>query len=318
MPDARHIGIARLRDVPLQTWYSSGRSDLLQDFYIPCLKAASSYDRAAGYFRSSIFAVTGLAFVDFVERGGRVRLICSPHLTEQDMDAIRQGEDTRRVIDNELIRELRQIAQHPDNEIGLQFLSTLLSIGTLDIKIAYRPGSPGIFHDKIGVFRSLDSSAVAFMGSSNESQAAVLSEWNHESFAVFTSWQGPTDAERVAQMGRLLSPNFGTNEEHGLTVATLGDVPRAEIEKHRHPEGFQGAAKALRSKLSEFTPTSPKDAWEPRPLLSHQSSVVRDWEERGSSGIVKHATGAGKTLTALEIIRRWIFSRPSSGGIGSK
>ena len=304
MPDESHVESARLRDIPLKTWYSSGRNDLLQDFYIPCLTAASFYDRAAGYFRSSIFVATGLAFVDFIERGGLFRLICSPDLTDQDMDAIRQGEDTTRVIDNELVRELRLIAQHPHNEIGLQFLSTLLSVGTLQIKIAYRPGSPGIFHDKVGVFRSHDSSTVAFMGSSNESQAAILSEWNHESFAAFTSWQGPADTERVAQMAEYFT-ELWTNGEAGLTVAPLGDIPREEIEKHRHPEGIQAAAKALRSKLCESNPASPKSGWEPRPLLNHQSSVVRDWEERGFRGIVKHATGAGKTLTGLEIIRRW-------------
>ena len=231
-------------------------------------------------------------------------MICSPDLTDQDMDAIRKGEDTTRVIDNKLISELRHIAQHPDNEIGLQFLSTLLSIGALQIKIAYRPESPGIFHDKIGVFRSHDSSAVAFMGSSNESQAAILSEWNHESFAVFSSWEGPADAERVAQMAEYFTELWNDGEA-GLTVAPLGDIPREEFEKHRHPEGIQAAGRALRSKLSESNRASPNSAWEPRTLLNHQSSVVRDWEEHGFCGIVKHATGAGKTLTGLEIIRRW-------------
>ena len=304
MPDTSHFESARLRDITLETWYSSGRNNLLQDFYIPCLAAASFYDRAAGYFRSSIFVVTGLAFVDFVERGGLVRLICSPDLTEQDIDAIRQGEDLTRVIDNKLISELRHIAQHPDNEIGLQFLSTLLSIGALQIKIAYRPGSPGIFHDKMGVFRSQDASAVAFMGSSNESQAAILSEWNHESFAAFSSWEGPADAERVAQMSDYFT-ELWNDREAGLTVAPLGDIPREEFEKHRHPEGIQAAAEALRSKLSESNPASPSNPLEHRTLLNHQLSVVRDWEERGFCGIVKHATGAGKTLTGLEVIRRW-------------
>ena len=304
MPDQSRVGYSSLRDVPLQTWYSSGRNDLLRDFYVPCLKAASSYDRAAGYFRSSIFAVAGLAFVDFVERGGLARLICSPELTEQDIEAIRRGEDTIRLVDDDLIRELRKIAQQPSNQIGLQFLSTLLSVGALEVKIAYRPGSAGIFHDKIGVFRSRDLSAVAFMGSSNESQAAVLSEWNHESFAAFTSWQGPVDAERVTEMSEYFAELWNDDEE-GLTVSSLGDVPRREIEKHRHPGGLEAAAEALRSKLSRSNVTMLKRS-SSRPLLRHQSSVVSDWEKRGFRGIVKHATGAGKTLTAIEVIRRWI------------
>ena len=304
------IGVDRnvtktLRDVHLRSWYSSGRSDLLRDFYIPCLEAATLYDRAAGYFRSSIFVVAGLAFVDFVERGGRVRLICSPDLSEQDMEAIRRGDDASRQIDEALIRELRALAQESGNEVGLRFLATLLSSGALEIKIAYRPGSPGIFHDKIGVFASADDSAVAFMGSSNESRAAILREWNHESFAAFTSWQGATDAERVTELASYFT-ELWTKGEPGLEVRRLRDVPREEIDKHRHPEGLELAAEGVRSALSGNRPTVRERGWEPRPLLNHQTSVVRDWEEKGFRGIVKHATGAGKTLTAIEAIRRWI------------
>ena len=202
-------------------------------------------------------------------------------------------------------RSSRFLAQHEGAHAGLQFLSTLVSVGALQIKIAYRPGSPGIFHDKVGVFTSTDAAAVAFMGSSNESQSAILSEWNHESFAAFTSWQGSVDAERVLEMSKYFV-DLWTKGEPGLVVAPLGQVPQGELDKHRHPQGLQAAAQALRSHLSQLTSPSSRPTREPRPLLAHQSAVVHDWIDKGFRGIVKHATGAGKTLTAIEGIRRWI------------
>ena len=300
-----NIALPSLKDVPLRTWYSSGRDDLLKEFYVPCLKTASNYDRAAGYFRSSIFSVAGLAFADFVERGGAARLICSPHLTEPDIAAINQGESESRVIDAKLIRELHEIARQPGSIAGLRFLSTLLSTGALEMRIAYRPGSLGIFHDKVGVFRSYDSCAVAFMGSSNESQAAVLSEWNHESFAAFASWGGSADAERVSEMSAYFS-DLWNGRERNLVVSRLGDVPREEIEKHRHPGGIEAAAEAWRSEIWISNAKPLRETSQSRSLMRHQASVVNNWEERGFSGIVKHATGAGKTLTAIEMIRRWV------------
>jgi superfamily II DNA or RNA helicase len=43
-----------------------------------------------------------------------------------------------------------------------------------------------------------------------------------------------------------------------------------------------------------------------RALQSHQLDVALNWRLAGDRGIVAHATGAGKTLSALYIVREWI------------
>ncbi len=78
-----------LRDLSLQPSYRSGRDVLLDDFYVPCLQEAVSYDRAVGYFSSTLYHVVALAFSDFVRRGGHMRLICSPALTPEDFAAMK-------------------------------------------------------------------------------------------------------------------------------------------------------------------------------------------------------------------------------------
>lgn len=293
-----------LRDIDLRSWYTSGRDDIVNDFYSPCLRAAVRYDRAVGFFSSTIYAVLGVALADFVERGGQMRLICSPCLSEEDIAGIERGLDQQRRIDEMLVSDIRTLVQQPFGCAAVELLATLLAAGVLDIRIAYRSGSAGIFHSKVGTFESTDGLKIAFTGSANETAAAVLPEWNHESFMVFTSWRGEVDAERVAQLAEYFD-SLWCGREPRLEVREFPDVPRAELIAHRNEAGTSAAIERARVLVS--TSARPAHArYEPTPLMAHQTAAVANWEEAGHRGIVKHATGAGKTLTALEAIRRWI------------
>ena len=63
--------------------YNSSEADLVGDFYVPCLEVADSYDRAVGYFRSSVYQLVGVALSGFALNGGHMRLVCSPGLTSE-------------------------------------------------------------------------------------------------------------------------------------------------------------------------------------------------------------------------------------------
>lgn len=202
--------MARLfSDIELKPWYTSSRTDIINEFYIPCLRTANKYDRAVGFFSSTIYAIVGVALADFVERGGKMRLICSPKLTEEDIAAITRGLELRECIDRSLILDIRNLLKSPIGNVGVELLATLLASQALDLKIAYRPDHAGIFHSKIGVFESVDGSRIAFVGSANETAAAILSSRNHESFAVFTSWSSEDDIERIKQV----SDYFGVDRQ---------------------------------------------------------------------------------------------------------
>jgi superfamily II DNA or RNA helicase len=48
-------------------------------------------------------------------------------------------------------------------------------------------------------------------------------------------------------------------------------------------------------------------AWSSRStLFDHQIDVLECWHSRGNRGVVKHATGSGKTITALNAIGEWL------------
>ena len=62
--------------------FSSRRQPLNESFLNERLRRAVSYDRIAGYFRSSVFEIAGEAFNDIP---GKVRIICNSGLDEHDV-----------------------------------------------------------------------------------------------------------------------------------------------------------------------------------------------------------------------------------------
>lgn len=298
---------AVLGEIKLKPWYTSSRTDIINEFYIPCLSTASKYDRAVGFFSSTIYAVISIALANFVERGSKMRLICSPQLTVEDIAAIKKGLELRKRINNSLIKDINELIKSPIGNLGVELLATLLAAEVLDLKIAYRPDHAGIFHSKIGVFESIDGSKIAFVGSANETAAAMLPKRNHESFAVFTSWGSEDDIERVRQISNYFDALWN-GFESDICVREFPDVPQKELIQHRNPEGVQCALHRTRQEMKDMGAIV-RPAPAITPLMAHQNAVLASWEEAGHRGIVKHSTGSGKTLIAIEAIRRWI--RPS-------
>src|SRR5690606_28078332 len=74
-----------------QPVYSKTRNEVYNDFYKPCMENSIKYDRVTGYFGSSVFKVINPALKDFVLNDGKIRIICSPILTDEDFEAISNG-----------------------------------------------------------------------------------------------------------------------------------------------------------------------------------------------------------------------------------
>ena len=86
---------AVLSDLLIKPRYSTGQQDIIADFFVPCLGQALLYDRAVGYFSSTFYTLIRMPLVEFASRGGKMRLICSPELSPQDIDAIQGGYESR-------------------------------------------------------------------------------------------------------------------------------------------------------------------------------------------------------------------------------
>lgn len=283
-----------LRAVDPQHDYRSGRDSLLGDFYVPCLQEAISYDRAVGYFSSSLLHVTAIAFSDFVRRGGHMRLVCSPALSPEDFEAAKAGLDIRSRAQQLVRDELDQLLRHPESVPATRLLATLIGARIIEVKIAFLDHKPGIFHDKLGVFEDEAGARVTFVGSANETWAA----WglNHESFEVFCSWRGEAELLRTRRHASAFE-GLWLDEDPGVQVEDLDEVTSERL--------VQVAASDLEEAIDAVRRGPPSRRGPARELMPHQSAVLASWRQNDHRGIVAFATGAGKTLTALHAVKEW-------------
>lgn len=291
-----------LAEVNLALSYESSGRDLISTFYEPCLSRSVRYDRAVGYFRSSVYAVTGIAVSSFARSGGQMRLVCSPQMSSEDVRAIARGADLHATADAAILSELQRLLDEPLNRPVIELLATLVALGRLDIRIAVPTTGRGIYHDKLGIFTDARGDAVSFRGSANETWSAWNVEANFESFEAFRASDGGRDAERV------------TAHQQTFERLWLGRVPRLQVrafegiplqELLNHASDDLDTALAAAHRVIGLSRRPPVEA----SLQEHQAAVITNWFGRACRGIVDHVTGAGKTVTAMEVIRRWMAER---------
>jgi superfamily II DNA or RNA helicase len=284
-----------LRDLDLQPDYRSGRDVLLDDFYVPCLQESVLYDRAVGFFSSTLFHVVALAYSDFVRRGGRLRLVCSPALKPEDFDAMKEADEISRYAQSLIRAELQELLDRPEAIPATRLLATLIANDIAEVRIAFADNPGGIFHDKLGVFEDTDGRRVSFVGSANETWRA----WglNHESFEVFCSWRNESELYRTRNHIDAFRRLWRGNEP-GVRTEPLEHVTREQLVSIADDD-LDHAIQAARVLPLHRAPGSR------RTLMEHQSLVLEDWAAHDHHGIINFATGAGKTLAAIEGVKRW-------------
>jgi hypothetical protein len=145
-------------------YHSSRRNRLDQSVLAKRLDSAVSYDRIAGYFRSSLFEVAGEAITKVT---GPVRIICNSDLDPQDLVTAAAAQSALR----------RSWCAGRPEDAPVQALPRYKALfdALLNKRMEVRvlPDSAfGLIHGKAGVVRRADGSATAFLGSVNESASA--------------------------------------------------------------------------------------------------------------------------------------------------
>jgi superfamily II DNA or RNA helicase len=280
-----------LKSLRLKTEYRTGVDDLILDFYAPCTSASMHYDRAVGYFRSSILLLAGGALVDLALRRGQIRLVCSPDLSAEDIDAIRQGYEQReQILSSSLICEISTLLEDAATKEQATVLATLIATGSMDVKVAVRPSGYGLFHEKLGIFEDSVADRVSFRGSSNETWSGWHWTGNHEAFEVFRSWASDDEASRVKRHSCYFDDLWSGR------VKDVDCLPLPRLAK----EYLEGAA---HRSLDALLSTGPSHTIAPRRPMKHQLDALDDWNSKSQRGILKHATGSGKTYTAICALR---------------
>jgi len=294
------------QSVPLRRKYRSGEDDLLQDFYIPILQETKEYDRAAGYFDTKALTVAANGISGLIDNDGRMRLLTSPRLSEEDKKAL-QGEITKtersKIIANALNSELNpdQFSSYLQRD-RLLVIAWLVREGHLDIRIATlkHDDVANIFshyHEKLGVLKDNKNDRIAFSGSLNETKLAWTD--NYESFDVFREWiesEQPRVEDKQAAFNRLWK-----GEDPRVKVDPLPDVVEDRFKKISPPtRDGEPDLESYRSGDVDDSSTHQED--DDLTLREYQENAIDWWINNNHRGILSMATGTGKTFTALRAI----------------
>lgn len=294
-----------LLDVSLKKEYRSPRDNIVSDFYIPLLKESVLYKRSVGFFSSSSLLEISYGITNLINNNGKIQLIASPNLPEEDIEAINKGYELR---DNIIERVLLQYITEPQNyfeEERLNLLATLIAQERLDIKIAFslKNDKLGLYHEKLGLMYDSENNIVAFSGSMNESENAFVN--NYEIVDVFTSWN---DKERITIKQKAFD-NLWNNTDESAVIYEFPEVVKQKLlsfkkdfvdweidKKEFNIKRIDGTIEKLKKVTN--SPEIPAGI----SLHEYQQQAIKTWKEKKYKGIFDMATGTGKTFTGLGAI----------------
>ena len=303
-----------LRDIVLKTEYRTLKDDIAREFYIPALKEAVTYKRAVGFFSSSILAMITDGLYELYKNNGHIMILASPKLSDDDIEAIKQGYENRTaIIKNALLRELGDYEDFETRD-RLNLLACLIAENRLDFKIVepILNSKSGMYHEKVGIIEDRQGNVVAFSGSMNESSNAV--ENNYESFDVFCSWEN-ADAERVRTKEKAFARLWENKEDNVMTYAFpevedffVRKYQRTNVPLYKLTATEEMTIDKVEEEKTNYLPVSEhnvnngfiKPVW--LHLYDYQQDAIERWRENGYRGIFDMATGTGKTLTGLSAL----------------
>lgn len=302
-PREKSIKKGSLIDIILKYEYNTEDDNIIDDFYAPCLSVSVAYDRAVGYFRANIYKELGEDLLNFVIRGGKVRIVCSPDMPEEDENVAREGYKLRGTRSYEeqaatLIHVFEAMSRDPQESDCLNMLRLLVEKRSLDLYVAMRVN--GIYHRKIGCFYDSHGNSAVFSGSGNETQRAVssLESWgNDEEFDVYRSWGNEFEASKALRKIGYLEKLFAGGTKK-TKVRRLNEIELKALNRFRSCSDFEDCRMGARLRAAAMDMDHNKI--EPRYF---QKEAIKAWKSAGCVGILSMATGTGKTFTALFAIQ---------------
>jgi len=290
-----------LKDLTFRHSYSVGvGKDITNDFLIPALNESESYKRSVGYFSCNSLLHLSKGINGLVENDGKLQVITSPNLTEDDLELLDAAYDERLKQLTEIIA--RQIKNETINVKlkTLDDIKTMIKHNILEIKIVMRKDL-GLFHDKVGILSDSSNNKVCFVGSVNETFAGYTA--NYEKIRVFTNWSSEADHERIEdeenEFDQIWEGTHDSIETYDFPEALKWKVIK-KIDDNRHI--------ILEDKESHEGPTYQE---EPVTLRDYQKEAKEAWKVHGFNGFYEMATGTGKTWTALFSVKDLLEQDPT-------
>ena len=104
-----------ITDLKLKNIYRNSDDKILEDLVIPLLKQSKNYYRGVGFFNSNWIKLVTKGIESIIQRDGKIFLITSPKLSEEDWNAIKIGNKAK--VDSVLYESIKKTI---DNEFDIK------------------------------------------------------------------------------------------------------------------------------------------------------------------------------------------------------
>lgn len=309
-----------LSDVHFKHSYTSGY-DEPKDFFTEALIESCNFDLGLGFFSSSGIRSLSYGFALFIANGGKMRVVMNHILSKEDKEVIENGQ--KHLIEDfedNILCDIKKLIEtlSKEDEQFFRCLSYLISVDRIKF-VATVSTKGGLGHDKYGIFKDEKGNKVAFIGSANFSQSAL--ELNGETITVFTS---PNDDNRIAEYQTLFDQSWEKDTPHLIHIpienvkifirekfpeASLTNLIEEGINLRESigmdndvpPKYYKPISKRILDKI-ELKEQEPRFPFPEERKI--QIDAYNAWIGNGKKGMFAMATGSGKTVTALNCIRK--------------
>lgn len=211
------------------------------------------------------------------------------------------------ILQQKLDAEMDRLFADSKLEKPARILACLIAENILDIKVAVpesglEPDLQRLFHDKVGIFTDENGDSVGFRGSMNETFQGLSDDGNLESIDVFPSWLDKRDAFRVESAISYFEELWNGTQSKAR-VYSFPEALRKKLIEKSNGYDWRELTKEISMTISlsrKWVSDKKHSTKKPR---EHQVKALENWVKNNRRGILEHATGSGKTYTAICAIR---------------
>ena len=313
-PDSSVGGLRAIKAT--DSLYESPKDNLAGDILIPAFQAAEEARIVSAYFTSHALAKLAAGLAAYAARETRpLRLLLSPHLTDEDLDAVREGianpqEVVTAAIEGLLVDTAGQIRSSAIAGHAADCLGYMVANGQAELRFVLMRA--GMFHPKQWLLYG-GGDWLAVHGSGNVTHHGLFV--NGEQMTVDRGWcDGPPAESRIKKMVATFDEYWANDRPGSLTISAPQAVDLIVSKRDRpDPPTVSEFWAAWRvDHEAGLEPELPSGAPAPPPILSvptwleyregryaHQGAAVDAFLAADGRGVVAIATGGGKTRTAL-------------------
>lgn len=289
-------------DNVLPTNLSTGNGDPYEKIVIPCLKESNRFFMGSGFFDSGWVDLAKEGLVEFVKNGGKMVLLTSAKVGEEEFESFQKGEKakTDRILEDILVKNAVETVRKSGKEWTLNYLAWMVSQDILDVHLlVHKTSAINIYHPKVSFWYDSDGNSVCTNGSLNATSNAVN---NLEVLSVFCSWRLGED-RHIKSFEDIWKNDWEGKPENYFLI----DLPEIVKLDYQRIASDKNPYQSLLGLINDYAGSKNKIQ-----ARDYQLEAIDALKRNGYRGILSMATGTGKTFTSLLAVKQIVEEKGNS------